>query len=228
LSLDRNALQNVFWQAMATDQVGLSVGDDLARRFAPGLPPIAAFADVVRPDFSALERHCASGEHLYVADWSGPAPPGWSIALEASMFRMMWQSPPPVVDDALRRRPLTPADGPAAYALAALTKPGPLGTRTLEMGEYLGVFDGGQLIAMAGERAHAGPWREVSGVCTHPDAQGRGLARRLMGALVARQLARGERPFLHVMCANDAAHRLYQRLGFVDVGQPIVRVVFRD
>jgi predicted GNAT family acetyltransferase len=49
-----------------------------------------------------------------------------------------------------------------------------------------------------------------------------------MGALVARQLARGERPFLHVMCANDAAHRLYQRLGFVDVGQPIVRVVFRD
>jgi hypothetical protein len=31
--------------------------------------------------------------------------------------------------------------------------------------------------AMAGERMHAGSWREVSAVCTHPDYLGRGLAR---------------------------------------------------
>ena len=33
------------------------------------------------------------------------------------------------------------------------------------------------LVAMAGERMQAGPWREISGVCTDPGHQGRGLAR---------------------------------------------------
>jgi len=47
---------------------------------------------------------------------------------------------------------------------------------------------------MAGERARAAGWREISGVCTQPDQQGRGLARRLMHKLLRRELLRGEEP----------------------------------
>ena len=54
-----------------------------------------------------------------------------------------------------------------------------------------------------------------SGV-THPDYQGRGLARKLVAKLAYRQLARGETRFLHVMRANEAAHQLYLRMGFED------------
>jgi GNAT superfamily N-acetyltransferase len=85
----------------------------------------------------------------------------------------------------------------------------------------------GQAVAMAGERTTAGTLREVSGVCTHPDFQGRGLARRLMVLLLRRQLARGETPFLHVMSDNDGAHGLYQRLGFRDHALVQVRVMTR-
>ena len=46
-----------------------------------------------------------------------------------------------------------------------------------------------------------------SGVCTHPQYQRRGLARRLMLKLICRQCARAEAPFLHVMSKNAAAHR---------------------
>ena len=46
---------------------------------------------------------------------------------------------------------------------------------------------------MAGERMHAGTLREISGVCTHPDFQGRGLARRLMRKLVRRQMRAARR-----------------------------------
>ena len=88
-------------------------------------------------------------------------------------------------------------------ALALLTKPGPFGPRTIELGEYFGYFDDGdRLIAMAGERMAAAGLHEISGVCTHPEHQGRGLARRLMLKLIRRQLLRGETPFLHVMRAN--------------------------
>jgi len=60
-------------------------------------------------------------------------------------------------------------------------------------------------MAMAGERAFAGSLREVSGICTHPDYQGHGFARRLTAKLIRRQLLRGETPFLHVMRSNEAA-----------------------
>ena len=98
--------------------------------------------------------------------------------------------------------------------LARLTNPGPFGPRTPELGEYFGYFEGGQLIAMAGERMCAGDLHEVSGICTHPDFQGRGLARKLTLKLVRRQLQRGKTPFLHVMSHNTAARGLYEKMGF--------------
>ena len=80
---------------------------------------------------------------------------------------------------------------------------------------------------MAGERSQAATLREISGVCTHPDYQGRGLAKRLMHRLIARQMFRGEYPFLHVMSTNKAAHALYRRMGFVDHKESVVRVIVR-
>jgi predicted GNAT family acetyltransferase len=67
--------------------------------------------------------------------------------------------------------------------------------------------------------------REISGVCTHPDFQGRGLARALMVKLIALHIGRGETSFLHVMRENEAAHRMYLRMGFRDYVETPVRVV---
>ncbi|MGX1315018.1 putative GNAT family acetyltransferase [Streptomyces calvus] len=69
-------------------------------------------------------------------------------------------------------------------------------------------------MAMAGERLKPPGWTEISAVCTAPEARGRGHAARLVAALVARIVARGERPFLHVAEANTGAIALYERLGF--------------
>jgi predicted GNAT family acetyltransferase len=112
--------------------------------------------------------------------------------------------------------------------LVALTQPGPFGPRTIELGEYFGCFDGPRLVAMAGERMFAGSFREVSGVCTHPDFQGRGLARRLMHKLIRRELQRDEIPFLHVMKANAGAQQMYQRMGFRVHQEQLVRVLSRS
>jgi predicted GNAT family acetyltransferase len=57
--------------------------------------------------------------------------------------------------------------------------------------------------------------RELSGVCTHPDAQGRGLARALMGRVVNGMLRAGQTPFLHVYSDNERAIDVYRALGFV-------------
>jgi ribosomal protein S18 acetylase RimI-like enzyme len=220
-------LDNVFWHALVGPHARYAAGAGAARRYAPGFSPIVAFADAEQPDFTALAPWCEAGEHFYCAQWRGPPPDGWRIDAESTMFRMVWTGPAPQPPDLPEAAPLGPQHAAQAVELAALTHPGPFGPRTIELGDYFGVFDGARLVAMAGERSHAGALREISGVCTHPDQQGRGWARRLMLKLIDRQLRRGETPFLHVMRDNENAHRLYRRMGFEVHQEPVVRVVSR-
>lgn len=218
-------LLNLAWHTLAGPHERFSTGGAQARRYASGFSPIVGFADPLHPDLDSLRPHCAEGEHFYCDGWSGAAPPGWRVDVESTMFKMVWEGDAPAHDPAPDAVPLTAHHASAALALAELTRPGPFGLRTLELGDYFGLFDGGRLVAMAGERMHAGELREISGVCTHPDSQGRGLARRLMLKLVRRQLARGERPMLHVMRDNLGARALYERMGFRPVHESVVRVV---
>ena len=60
-----------------------------------------------------------------------------------------------------------------------------------------------------------GDCRGVSAVCTHPDVQGRGYARALIGRVVNRMLRAGQTPILHVDSRNTRAIDLYLALGFV-------------
>jgi ribosomal protein S18 acetylase RimI-like enzyme len=186
-----------------------------------------AFADPTHPDFAGLARFCEPGEHFYCEGWAGAAPAQWRVEAESTMFKMLWAAEMPAADEVPEAVRLGPEHAAQALQLATLTRPGPFGPRTIELGEYFGCFDDQRMVAMAGERMRAGTLHEISGVCTHPDHQGRGLARRLMLKLVRRQMQRGETPFLHVMRENDAAHRLYERMGFRDYREAVVRVVSR-
>ncbi len=218
-------LDNILWNSLKYDHAHFSSGTEHARRYARGFSPILGFADPKQPDFAAIAAYCDPGEHFYCADWAGAMPAGWQLDAEATMFRMVYTGAMPLQDMAPDAVPLTAEHAEQALALAQLTNPGPFGLRTIELGDYFGYFENGKLIAMAGERMHAGTLREVSGVCTHPDHQGRGYARRLIDKLLRRQLQRGQLPFLHVMSGNHSAHALYLRMGFIDHHEPVVRVV---
>jgi GNAT superfamily N-acetyltransferase len=221
-------LEHITWHALSSWQARFARGTDEARRYAPGFSPIIGFADPNRPNFAALAGYCEPGEHFYCDSWSGAAPAGWQVDQETTMFRMLWDGGMPAADDAPEAIRLGQEHVPQALELTALTHPGPFGPRTIELGEYFGCFEDGRLVAMAGERMWAGAFREISGVCTHPDFQGRGLARRLMRKLIRRQMQRGEIPFLHVMRENPGAHKLYERMGFRQFSEPVVRVVSRS
>jgi len=109
---------------------------------------------------------------------------------------------------------LTDEDAPEMLELATLTEPGPFLARTNTMGTFIGIRIGGRLAAMAGERMRFPGYTEVSGVCTHPEYRGRGLARCLSAAVVAGIEARGDQAFLHAWKTNHSAISLYETLGF--------------
>jgi ribosomal protein S18 acetylase RimI-like enzyme len=218
-------LDNIVWNSLAGPHLRFSEGNARARRFARGFPAFAGFADLERPDLESLVPLCEAGEMLLCAQWTGPVPRGWHVGFEGLAIQYVWEGRAPEADPASEALPLGAAHAERMVALADLTKPGPFGPRSVELGEYYGLFEGERLIAMAGERLGAGRLREVSAVCTHPGFQGRGLARRLMEKVIRIQLARGDMPFLHVMAENARARSLYEHMGFRQRREVALRAV---
>ena len=221
-------LDNTFWNSLAGSHAHLSAGDERARRYARGFPAIAGFPDPQRPDFAALASLFEPDEPFYTCGWTGAAPAGWRIDVDAHMFLMVWDGTAPAEDPAPDAVVLGSRHVERMLALARATRPGPFGPRNVEMGDYYGLFDGERLLAMAGERMHVGSHREISAICTDPSQQGRGLARRLTGKLIRIQLSRGQTPFLHVMSANARACALYASMGFRVHREFPVRVVAQN
>lgn len=124
---------------------------------------------------------------------------------------MVASRPPPTTT--LPTIELTPDDMPAMLELVAATEPGPFGKRTHELGRYLGIRHGAQLVAMAGERLRLPGHVELSAICVHPGARGRGYAAALTATLMQDAFAADIVPFLHVRPENSAVE-LYRRLGF--------------
>jgi len=220
-------LDNIVWHSLAGPHIGFTSGTNAARRYVAGFSPIIGFADSTTPDFAALETCCESATHFYCGGWSGVAPPGWQIVDDAAGHQMLWDAPAPEMEAGFTAIRLGPQRVPQMLALAAAAELPLFGPRSIELGEYIGVYEESELVAMAGERMTAGSYREVSAVCTHPAFRGWGYARHLVAELVRRQLHRGETPFLHVMRDNATAISVYRRMGFRHHQELALRVVQR-
>ena len=189
------------------------LGDERARRFQPDINCFAATPDESADSLRALAELVQPGDDSVYLLQVPPiaAPPGLQAAKVARGVQMVATRRLQADDGA---QVLGDADAAEMLALAALTQPGPFLARTHTMGRFIGLRVNGRLAAMAGERMRFPGHVEVSGVCSHPDFRGRGLARRLSAAVTADIQRRGERPFLHAWTTNTAAIALYESLGF--------------
>ena len=215
-----NPLDRPIWFALAGRQAGFAVGEGLARRFDPEVSPFIACVDdsvAALRDAAALVGAGASA--LFLQSGTPPLPPGLveverGVGVQMVGERFVASAPP----DGLVR--LGQEDAAEMVALAELTKPGPFHLRTRELSQFWGVKnEHGRLLAMAGERLKVPGMSEVSGVCTHPEARGRGYARTLSAHVGSEIVRRGEVPFLSAYAWNVAAIRLYEELGFVVRGE---------
>ena len=199
--------------ASLTHQPHWGLGDELARRFKPDINRFAATPDESAASLCALAGLVRPGDDVvYLAQVPRiVVPPGLECVKDAPGVQMVATRQLEVDGD---MQVLGDADADNMLQLATLTEPGPFFARTHTMGRFIGVRIDGRLAAMAGERMRFPGHVEVSGVCTHPDFRGRGLARRLSAAVTADIQRRGEQPFLHAWATNAAAIALYESLGY--------------
>lgn len=209
-----HVLDRPVWSALTTRHAALSQGGALAKRYDPSIVPFAAARDDSEASLQALAALPAPGEEMLLLQAGAiRIPQGFAASVTATGVQMILKQAPPEVTDS-RIVPLSEADAEEMLRLAELTKPGPFTLRAQALGRFFGVKIDGRLAAMAGERMRQEGFSEISGVCTHPDFQGRGLARLLSVFLTHRVLARGETPYLHAYATNAAAIRLYESIGY--------------
>lgn len=207
-------LDRPVWESLASRHASLSEGGALAKRYQRDVNLFASARDDSPAALDALAGLVEPGEHVYVLQVPEIAVPpalrATKTALGVQMVATRSIDAAPAEDIIT----LGDADAPEMLALAQLTQPGPFLARTHVMGRFRGIRIDGRLAAMAGERMRMPSYTEVSGVCTHPDFRGRGLARRLSAIVATAIQARGETPFLHAWKDNHPAIALYEKLGF--------------
>jgi predicted GNAT family acetyltransferase len=221
--LDRPA-----WNSLHTAHADLAIGSALAMRYPPSIVPFAAAADDTRESLDALASLPAADETMALVE-AGPitVPPGFVVVSDMLRLVQMTADQPHAQITDPRIQPLGEDDAEEMLALALLTKPGPFTLGAQKLGTFWGVKIDGRLVAMAGQRMRVSGFAELSGLCAHPEFQGRGLGTLLFRFVAGEIAARQETAFLHAFEGNTHAIALYKTLGFSVRSMMNLRIVKR-
>lgn len=210
---EETPLDNPVYGALCGPHARFAQACGRVRRYQPDVAPFLGMpSPPSSQDWVDAAGLVAPGSHVAVRLIGAELPAGWQKIDEFDLVQMIGERVAGI--DFPEASRLGAGDVPEMLDLVAQTEPGPFLARTVELGSYLGIRSEGALVAMAGERFRLDGWTEISAVCTSSDHRGKGLASRLIGALIAGIQLRSERVFLHVLSTNTGAIGLYEELGF--------------
>ena len=218
------------WHALTSQHSHLAVIEGDARRYRVNVAPFAALAKPTELALWELHSLLAPGEYVWLFGTHYPQLPELRNEGTLECVQMVLTREITAKPAAIER--LRADDADAMVALTDVAFPGFFRSHTYEMGTYYGAWldsreESGQLIAMAGERLTLDGYTEISGVCTHPDHRGKGLAASLIASVAQDHVEEGIVSFLHVAAANTNAIELYRKLGFVETRRPVLTRIAR-
>ena len=213
-------LENPVYHSLLLNDHHLGFGSEKVKWFDPDVSPFAGFVQDYKDGFNDLYQSLPTGRTiLYATPFTLTQIMNWKLLVEIKGLQFLYDGDPVIEQDLFHPVLLEQQHVEQMMQLAALTKPGPFGARTIEFGHYYGVFEDERLVAMTGQRLHIENYTEVSAVCTHPDYLGKGYATALVQHQMNLILRHRQIPFLHVRADNQRAIAVYERLGFVLQGE---------
>lgn len=215
ISTFNQPLDNPIWNALNSGNKHLGFGNECVKYFDSQIAPFAGMKELNQESLEKLYDLLPdeSVVAIVIADTLKIEKP-WQILNQEPIYQMVYERATLFPERNINFIPLNTSHVPAMLELTALTKPGPFLGRTIEFGNYYGIFDGDRLVAMAGFRMQTDEYIEISAVCTHPDSVGKGYGTTLLTFLANQIISRNLIPFLHVRVNNTRAIELYKSLGF--------------
>ncbi len=208
-------LDNPAWEALSSRQKHFNCGSDTLKYFPAEVAPFIAMEKWDENDMQDLIKNIPAGRPFsFIAAIQKTLPPICRIIFTTPLYQMYCRVLKPFEDPGIAIRSLEVKDVPQMLTLTAKTKPGPFYERTIEFGNYIGIFNDDELIAMAGERLKVNGYSEVSAICTSHEHLGKGYASYLLSKAAERIIAEGDVPFLHVRTDNERAIEVYKKMGF--------------
>lgn len=224
-------LDNMIWNAITTGNSDIAIVKDEVGRYLPAIAPFAGMKEFNEVNLQKLYEFIPVTRKIAISSLGKMEhdESKWKLIQSMDVTQMVYEHP---INIFVTRNsslivPLTDEHIPLMLEMTALTKPGPFLERTIEFGNYFGIFIDGRLAAMTGQRMNPVPYMEVSAVCTHPDFRGNGYAKALMLHVMKIILDNSFTPFLHVLTSNIIAIQLYESIGFRKRTELFVDVIER-
>lgn len=208
-------LDNPVWEALCSKQSHFNLGNQVLKYFPANVAPFVGLQNWTGNDLQELINHLpAERSFSFMIAKDVTLPASFDITFTTPLYQLYCPVLMPFANPGISIRRMGNADVPQMLALTETTKPGPFYERTIDFGNYVGIFNNDQLVVMAGERLKVNGYTEVSAICTHPDFLGRGYASFLLSKISEHIVNEGNIPFLHVRQDNSRAIGVYKKLGF--------------
>ncbi len=208
-------LDNPVWEALSSKQSHFKLGNQTLKYFPSNVSPFVSLQNWSETDLQELINHLpADRSFSFMITKDVTLPPSFDIIFTTPLYQLYCPVLMPFANPGIAFRRLGNADVAQMLALTEMTKPGPFYERTIDFGNYVGIFNNDQLVAMAGERLKVNGYTEVSAICTHPHFLGKGYASFLLSKISEHIVNEGNMPFLHVKKDNSRAIDVYKKLGF--------------
>lgn len=211
--MDHSKLDNPAWHSLNEVHRSFAIGNDEIKFYQPEICPFGGI-NSSQPDLKSFLKSYTQLKSFFII---GEKPPiSHELVIEQELVCLQMLCPAPIQMTYTENIVQLEANYQQQLSdLVNLVQPGYFTEGTALMGDYFGIFNNGQLVAVTGERMKMFDFTEISAVVTHPDFTGKGFAKQLVAFTANKNFQQGKTPYLHVAETNTNAIALYQRLGFV-------------
>lgn len=210
----KHTLQNPVWYALEETHKKHIIQFDGVKFYNPDICPFGAFKDSNKTKNAVNAYSKLTKSFFLVTEYGIPVFNNSMVVLNKKIegCQMVLQTLNKI-EITEKIIPLTSNYEQAIYDLIWLVMPGYYRKRSLEMGQYYGIFKDNILVAVAGQRMQTNHFIEISGVVTHPSYTRKGYAKQLITHIAEKILKANKQPILHTTKGNFAI-TLYEYLGF--------------